>query len=260
MTALPTSFGREVLLGVSFPHCTPSPLPSPLLFLFTSSQGTRSLRTLIFPVSQYLLNWPLLFSRAFPLPACPVLVPPRGFYGHWRGQETAHGFLQLCRAARAEARGRQTGIGSAESPGPSASDRLFQHGHGGWGTLGCQWGAAAPEPPPCCPPGGGGRGGSCGWQLPKAPANFLQLRRGEVEPWLWAAPRQGRMREAFMLSASSVHVLGPVWCHRRSRNSTEAWGTGRSPHLCRAGGSCRCSQQHHQCTCPGSGRGWKHIR
>lgn len=70
MKALHTSFGREVLLRVSFPPCTPSPLPTLLLFLFTSSQGTRSLRTLIFPVSQYLLNWPLLFSRAFPsLPA-----------------------------------------------------------------------------------------------------------------------------------------------------------------------------------------------
>lgn len=76
--ALHTSFGREVLLGVSFPPCTPSPLPSPLLFLFTSSQGTRSLQTLIFPVSQYLLNWPLLFSRAFPSLAAQS-QSPQGF-------------------------------------------------------------------------------------------------------------------------------------------------------------------------------------
>lgn len=46
------------------------------------------------------------------------------------------------------------------------------------------------------------KGGSRGWQPPKAPANFLQLRRGEVEPWLWAAPRQGRVREDFLFSAS----------------------------------------------------------
>lgn len=68
------SSGREVLLRVSFP---PSP---PLLFLFTSSQGTRSLRALIFPVSQYLPNCPLLFSRAFPsAPALSPSLPPQGF-------------------------------------------------------------------------------------------------------------------------------------------------------------------------------------
>lgn len=90
----------------------------------------------------------------------------------------------------------------------------------------------------------------------------LLLRHGEVEPWLWAAPRQGRVREAFMLSASSLHVLGTsLMSHVKQKNSPEPWwDTGFSPHLCRAGGSCRCSQQRHQCTCPGSGRGWKHIR
>lgn len=46
-----------------------------------------------------------------------------------------------CAGLRAEAQGRQTGIGSAESPGPSASDCLFQHGHRGWGTVGCEWGS-----------------------------------------------------------------------------------------------------------------------
>lgn len=122
-----------------------------------------------FPPNPYLPCQPISPELAFaifqslPLPACPVPVPPRGFYGHWRGQETAHGFLQLCRAARAEAPGRQTGIGSAESPSPSASDRLFQHGQHGWGTVGCEWGGPwvllPPEPPPWCPPGGGGRGG-----------------------------------------------------------------------------------------------------
>lgn len=121
------SSGREVLLRVS---SLPNPPPTPLLFLFTSSQGARSLRTLIFPVSQYLPNCPLLFSRAFPsAPALSPSLPPRGFYDHCRRQETAHGFLLLCSgccSVRAEARGRQTGISSAESPGPEASHCFFQ--------------------------------------------------------------------------------------------------------------------------------------
>lgn len=150
MTALHTSFGREVLLGVSFPPCTPSPLPSPLLFLFTSSQGTRSLRTLIFPVSQYLLNWPLLFSRAFP--SLPAQSPsPPGV-----SMATGEGRKQLMASCDcAGLRGRKRRAGKQESaqqnpPAPRpriAPSRMGIVAGNAGVSVGQPLGAAAPEPP-----------------------------------------------------------------------------------------------------------------
>lgn len=112
-----------------------SPPPFQLLFLFTSSQGTRSLRTLIFPVSHYLPNWPLLFSRAFHSPPAPFPPPPPGV-----SMATAEGRKRLrasCNCAPAAAlRERKREDGKQESaqqnpPRPPASPRFFQRGHQG---------------------------------------------------------------------------------------------------------------------------------
>lgn len=145
--ALHTSFGREACSGCLSRLALP-PIPLSCFSCLRPAKGhvpSETLSSLSASISQTGLCY-------FPEPSPPCLPrpgPPRGFYGHCRGQETAHGFLQLCtgcRSARAEAGGQQTGIGSAESPGPSASARFFQREHHGRRT----------GPPAALTPHGGG--------------------------------------------------------------------------------------------------------
>lgn len=230
--ALHASFGRESAARGVFPpsHSPPRSL-SAAFPVYVQPRDT-------FPPNPYLPCQPVSPELAFaifqslPLPACPVPVPPRGFYGHCRGQETAHGFLQLCTgcgSARAEAGGRQTGIGSAESPSPSA--RFFQRERQGRRTgppaaadpprvVGCErggrlvllpWVLVAAKPRPRCPPGGG-RGGGGGRKLwlagSQSSSKFPPAVpwHGEVEPWPWAAPRQSSARAASTLGAGSLYT------------------------------------------------------
>lgn len=220
-------------LGVSFLPRTPRPGPSQPLFLFTSSQGTRSLRTLIFPVSQYLPNWPLLFSRAFPSPPAPSPSPPGVSMATAEGRKQLTASCNCAPAVALRERKREAGkqeLAQQNPPAPrlafsSASVRAEERGHRQRPTPPGWWAASGAAAWCCClgywlrPSHRLGalqeeeeeeeEGGSSGWLVPKAPPNFLQLCRGlhgEVEPWPWAAPRQSSARAASTLGAGSLYT------------------------------------------------------
>lgn len=173
-----------------------------------------------FPPNPYLPCQPISPELAFaifqslPLPGCPVPVPPGVSMATGEGRKR---LMASCNCARLRERKRRAGkqeLAQQNPPAPRPRIALSSTGimAGEW------WGVSGAAPGRCCPRATAlvpsrrrrkrRKGGSCGWQLPKAPANFLQLRRGEVEPWLRAAPRRGSVREAFVLSASSLRVLG----------------------------------------------------
>lgn len=218
-----------------------------------------------FPPNPYLPCQPISPELAFaifqslPLPAWPVPVPPQGFLWPLVRAGNSSWLPAIVLGCERKRRAGKQELAQQNPPAPRPRIAFSSTGI----AAGEQWGVSGAAPGCCCPPATAlmpsssrrkrRKGGSWGWQLPKFPP-AAPWRGGAVDA---CSPSQGRVREAFTLSAAH---WGPVWGHARSRNSTELWWDGVSPHLCRAGGSCRCSQRHHQCTCPGSGRGWKHTR
>lgn len=85
-------------------------------------------------------------------------------------------------------------------------------------------------------------------------------RFGVLKPWGSLAAELCTTKRIFFLFASNIKYTGCGKCHNNSPKYKYQTYSIIFSYLCKEEYSCICSLQHHQCTSPGWGRGWRRIR